>query len=239
MNRLIPCSVHISCSHCGGAISTHDVLAALRPSGFLQYFWVELDGGERFLIAEKDYNPTVMRLVDVECGGRCLNGQSSGRTDGPTLRRWIVGPTAAPVCNCADWGMTFHLSTCPAAAPLTQTMWTCLTCGTQHAGVNCPACAKRTEESYPDYVWPGEQPPFTRRFGLGSQHYELGGTRTGRWKNVSARMEEKTPQTAAPLGETTGERQTEQTVTGESFNEYWHRTFKALGRGMGLPDNWL
>jgi hypothetical protein len=54
-----------------------------------------------------------------------------------------------------------------------------------------------------------------------------------------ARMEEKTPQTAAPLGETTGERQTEQTVTGESFNEYWHRIFKALGRGMGLPDNWL
>jgi|GEM_PF-1404675 len=62
---LSPCSAHISCPHCGGAISTHDILSALRPNGFLRYFCVEqFTIGDRYLVSETEYNPKEVRVIE-------------------------------------------------------------------------------------------------------------------------------------------------------------------------------
>jgi hypothetical protein len=37
-------------------------LLALRPNGFVQWFWAEDQNGNRFLIRETDYNPSAMRM---------------------------------------------------------------------------------------------------------------------------------------------------------------------------------
>ena len=55
-------SSHMFCPNCKCAIPTHDVLSALRPKGFVQWFWVEDMDGKQFLIRETDYNPSVLRL---------------------------------------------------------------------------------------------------------------------------------------------------------------------------------
>ena len=55
-------SSHMFCSNCKCAIPTHDVLSALRPNGFGQWFWAEDMDGNQFLVRETDYNPSVMRM---------------------------------------------------------------------------------------------------------------------------------------------------------------------------------
>lgn len=56
------CSLHMFCPHCHGAMPTHDVLAALRPNGFVQRFLAEDGAGTQFIIRETDYNPAVLRM---------------------------------------------------------------------------------------------------------------------------------------------------------------------------------
>lgn len=53
---------HLFCPECRCSIPTHDVLLALRPNGFVQWFWAEDQNGNRFLIRETDYNPSAMRM---------------------------------------------------------------------------------------------------------------------------------------------------------------------------------